>query len=143
MTRAPRFLAQLALLPLLALLASADDRAFQLVVAVSIIIVWPLTVAVAVVLVWIARSAQRSGRDVPHSLTEAADTMATVALISTGVAGAGVVAVVRIILPQLAPPGRPALVLLGWACALVGVPALGYLRTLTRVWLPMLGERPR
>jgi hypothetical protein len=39
--------------------------------------------------------------------------------------------------------GRITLALLGWALVLVGVPAVGWITTLRRVWLPMVARLRR
>lgn len=75
---------------------------------------------------------------VPATLREAADNAATTALIATGLAGAGAIALARIAGFNVFT-GRPVLVLLSWALVLVAVPSISWLGTLRRVWIPMLG----
>jgi hypothetical protein len=136
MTRGRRFAAQLVLLPLLWLVQSLNPIGFTLVVAGSIVIVWPVSLAVAAILVWLARQAEQGPDAVSETLVEAADNAVTLALVSTGLAVAGVVSIARLVGFEI--PGRPILILLGWALVLVGVPALSWLRTLRNVWLPMV-----
>jgi hypothetical protein len=147
MTRGRRLAGQLAVLPVLGALSMASDDAFTLAVGIEIVVVWPITVAVAIILTWIVHLAEQPDtegivRPAPASLIEAADDMVTVALISSGIAVAGAVAIARIVF-EVQFGGRPVLVLLGWALVLVGVPALSRLGTLRHVWLPMLAGRLR
>lgn len=148
MTRGIRFGAQLALLPLLWLL-SFDPNAFTLAVGTALLVVWPLTLAVAGILVWLVREAECRAREdptfaVPGSMVEAAENAVTDALEATGLAVAGLLAVLNVLhvidLSALLP-ARPLLVFLGWALILHGVPPVSWLRTLRRVWIPMLGSR--
>lgn len=135
MTRGRRLAIQVALLPVLVALAAADDRMFQLAVAIEIIIVWPISLAAAGILVWLSKSAP----DI-DSLRESADNAVTTALISTAIAAAGAVAVGRV-LGVVEVPGRPVIVLLAYGLVLAGVPSIAWMGTLRRVWLPMLRRR--
>lgn len=142
MSRGIRFLAQLAVLPALWALSMIDVALFQLVVGISVLVGFLVSWAVALGLVLLARIAVRHG-PVPASMTEAADTASTIALIETGIALPAAYAVARALRIVDADPnvGRIMLVGLGWALVLVAVPAYAWVSTLVRVWLPMIERR--
>lgn len=146
MRRPRRLLLQIALLPLLWALATADTNLFTIVVALVAVIAWLLSGAVAAILGWLAHVAEAEaamgGLAVPASLAEAADNALTMFLIATGIAVAAGLGAARV-LGVLPPVGPILLAFLGWALVLVGVPAISWLGTLRRVWLPMLGRLRR
>lgn len=132
MSRRARFVIQIASLPVLYLLSLWDSALFQIVVGTFILVGWPVSVAVAVLLNWLAASDGEI-----QSLRESADNATTLALIHTGLAVAGLIAILRV-LNILIIQGTPVLVALAWALVLVVVPSLSWAQTLRRTWLPML-----
>lgn len=146
MRRTRRLTWQVLLLPLLAVLATADTQLFTVLVAAVALGSWALSVAVAGMLVWLARMAEHdakaTGEAVPVTLLEAADNATTMVLVETGVTLAAGIATARVL--GLVPTvGTITLALLGWALVLVGVPAVGWITTLRRVWLPMVARLRR
>jgi len=140
MSRGPRFVGQVALLPLLWLI-SYDVTLFTFVVGVALLVVWPVAIAVAWILVWLARDTERRGREVPATMLEAADNAVTDALEATGLAAAAMLAILNalhVIDLSAILPVRPVLILLGWSLILHGFPPISWMRTLRSVWLPRL-----
>lgn len=146
MNRSSRLLLQVLLLPVLAVMATVDSGIFTVLVALAALASWALSVAVAGMLLWLARLAEAdallTGEEVPVTLEEAADSAATMALVETGIMLATGLAAARV-LGIMPPLSGLTLALLGWALVLVGVPAVSWLTTLRRVWLPMVARLRR
>lgn len=141
MTRVRRVLVQLALLPVLWVIADVSRDAFTTVVAISLLVVWPLSLAVAGILVWLVRTAEQDPehRGVPATLAEAAENAVSLALVETGLAAVAGIAALRLF--GIVIGGQFALVILGWSLIILGAPSLSWLRTLRDVWIPMLNRR--
>lgn len=135
-TRGRRVVWQLLLLALLYVASLGDPITFGSAIGFLLLLPPAFTVTVAWVLVWTSRQAPEV-----ESLRERADDAVTAVLQSVGAALVGAV-VIATNVAHLIIPGRPALALLAWVCLLIGVPALGWLRTWRDVWLPVvLGRR--
>lgn len=135
MKRAKRFLAQLALLPVLLLINAIDRGVFQALVVLSIVVIWPISVAVALILVWLSREAERLDGPIPESMVETTDNAVTNALQYTGLVGAVV------LVYWLDRGGGLWFVALSWSIMLGGFSPTAWLRTLRLVWWPMIQRR--
>ena len=135
MKRIPRFLLKLAIFPLLWVLYSIDDKLFQAIIALIIIIEWPITVAVAIVLTWLSEQAP----DI-ETLTDAANNAITEAIRQTALVFVAGYVILR--LTHVIEGGNDIMVvLLAYALILGGFPEFSWLRTLRDVWLPRLRLR--
>ncbi len=140
MKRLRRLLVQIALLPILWIVAGVSTSALTVAVAASILVAWPVSIAVAGILVWLVLHAERNRGSAPESLVEAAENAVSLALVESGLAVAAGLSVLRMLGVEIS--GRPIGVLLAWALIVLGVPSLSWLRTLRDVWIPMLNRKP-
>lgn len=135
MTRGRRALAQFVLLPVLYVLSLPNPIVFANGIALVLLFSPAVTVTVAGILVWTARQAPGI-----ETLRERADDAVTLAEMSLGAFGLAVLTLAMNF--GVAVPGRPVLSLLAWVCVLIVVPALGWLATWRRYWLPQVRDLP-
>lgn len=134
MTRGRRLLAQVLLLPVIYLLSLPDPALFTNVIFVIAMVTVPINATVAAILVWSSRQAPEM-----EVLREHADDSVTLFLMSLATAGTALVAVlVRL---GFAIEGRPTLAILSWLAILIAVPAIAWLGTWRRIWLPQIRRR--
>lgn len=124
----------MAVLFTLSAIAAVDEDLYLNVLSVILIVLPVCGWTVAGVLVWTARQAP----DVA-SLVNRADDAVTLAIASSVGAIAGFITLARLF--GIVIPGRPVLVLLGFALVTVSVPAIGWLGVWRDVWLPMVRNR--
>src|SRR5947207_5371058 len=117
MKRGRRFVAQLVILPALWFLDSLDDKLFQAVISLAILIEWPITVAVAGILIWLSRQVPEI-----ETLVEAADNALTEALRQSSLVFVAAAVILRLVGVITVPIGPIIIVLLSYAIVLGGVP---------------------
>lgn len=134
MTRGRRLLAQLILLPVIYALSLPDPTLFTSTIYAIAFVTVPINGTVAAILVWTSRQAPEI-----ETLREHADDAVTLMLMSVATSAAALVSILLRFGVEV--PGRPALSLLSWLAILIVVPAIAWLATWRRLWLPQIRKK--